>query len=166
MSATPATPQRITGVLSPVVTPFKRDLSPDPVRYVRHCKWLLSQGCAGLAVFGTNSEANSLGLEERLALLDALLALELSRGRTRTFANAPRILDLDVLLYGDQQIAEPGLSVPHPRMHERAFVLVPLAEIAPDCVIPGRGTVRELLRQVDQRGVRIAEGARTVVNAS
>ena len=51
-------------------------------------------------------------------------------------------------------------------MHERAFVLVPLAEIAPDCVIPGRGAVRELLRRVDQRGVRIAEGARTVVNAS
>ena len=48
-TANPAIPQRITGVLSPVVTPFKRDLSPDPVRYVRHCKWLLSQGCAGLA---------------------------------------------------------------------------------------------------------------------
>ena len=104
-------------------------------------------------------------LEPR-ALLDALLALEAARGRARTFVNAPRTLDLDVLLYGEQQINEHGLTVPHPRMHERAFVLVPLAEIAPDCVIPGRGAVRELLRRVDQRGVRIAEGARTVVNAS
>ena len=61
---------RITGVLSPVVTPFKRDLSPDPVRYARHCKWLLSHGCSGLAVFGTNSEANSLSVDERMMLLD------------------------------------------------------------------------------------------------
>ena len=72
-TANPATPQRITGVLSPVVTPFKRDLSPDPVRYVRHCKWLLSQGCAGLAVFGTNSEANSLSVDERMMLLETLV---------------------------------------------------------------------------------------------
>jgi 4-hydroxy-tetrahydrodipicolinate synthase len=61
---------RITGVLSPVVTPFKRDLSPDPDRYARHCKWLLSHGCSGLAVFGTNSEANSLSVDERMMLLD------------------------------------------------------------------------------------------------
>jgi 2-amino-4-hydroxy-6-hydroxymethyldihydropteridine diphosphokinase len=88
------------------------------------------------------------------ALLDALLALELARGRARTFANAPRTLDLDVLLYGDQSIDEPGLCVPHPRMHERAFVLVPLAEIAPACVIPGRGAVADLLRHFDGSGVR------------
>jgi len=65
--------QRIQGVLSPVVTPFKRDLSPDPERYVRHCKWLLDHGCAGLAVFGTNSEANSLSVDERMLLLEALV---------------------------------------------------------------------------------------------
>jgi len=65
--------QRIQGVLSPVVTPFKRDLSPDPERYVRHCKWLLAHGCAGLAVFGTNSEANSLSVDERMLLLEALV---------------------------------------------------------------------------------------------
>jgi 2-amino-4-hydroxy-6-hydroxymethyldihydropteridine diphosphokinase len=100
------------------------------------------------------------------ALLDALLALEAARGRARTFANAPRTLDLDVLLYGDQRIDEHGLTVPHPRMHERAFVLVPLAEIAPDCVIPGRGPLRDLLRHVDQSGVRVAGRARTAVNAS
>jgi 4-hydroxy-tetrahydrodipicolinate synthase len=63
---------RIAGVLSPVVTPFKADLSPDPERFVRQCRWLLSQN-VGLAVFGTNSEANSLSLEERIELLDRLV---------------------------------------------------------------------------------------------
>ena len=65
--------QRIRGVLAPVVTPFKADLSPDRERFIAHCKWLLSQNC-GLAVFGTNSEANSLSLEERVRLLDELVA--------------------------------------------------------------------------------------------
>ena len=64
---------RIQGVLSPVVTPFKSDLSPDPERYLRHCKWLLAHGCSGLAVFGTNSEANSLSVDERMLLLEALV---------------------------------------------------------------------------------------------
>ncbi len=67
------TPKRISGVLAPVVTPFKPDLSPDPERYVRHCKWLLDNGCRGLAVFGTNSEANSLSIEERMVLLETLI---------------------------------------------------------------------------------------------
>ena len=66
-------PQRLRGVLSPVVTPFKADLSPDAARFVRHCKWLLANGCAGLAVFGTNSEANSLSAEERMVLLEELM---------------------------------------------------------------------------------------------
>jgi 4-hydroxy-tetrahydrodipicolinate synthase len=65
--------QRIRGVLAPVVTPFKADLAPDSERFIAHCKWLLSQNC-GLAVFGTNSEANSLSLEERAMLLDELVA--------------------------------------------------------------------------------------------
>jgi 4-hydroxy-tetrahydrodipicolinate synthase len=64
---------RIRGVLAPVVTPFKADLAPDSERFIAHCKWLLAQNC-GLAVFGTNSEANSLSLEERLDLLDELVA--------------------------------------------------------------------------------------------
>src|SRR6266542_2815235 len=68
-----AASQRIRGVLAPVVTPFKADLSPDSERFIAHCKWLLSQNC-GLAVFGTNSEANSLSTEERLNLLDELVA--------------------------------------------------------------------------------------------
>jgi 4-hydroxy-tetrahydrodipicolinate synthase len=65
--------KRIEGVLSPVVTPFKRDLSPDAGRFVKHCRWLMKSGCAGLAVFGTNSEANSMSVEEKLELLDALV---------------------------------------------------------------------------------------------
>jgi 4-hydroxy-tetrahydrodipicolinate synthase len=66
-------PKRLSGVLAPVVTPFKSDLSPDRARYVRHCKWLLANGCRGLAVFGTNSEANSLSVEERMVLLETLI---------------------------------------------------------------------------------------------
>jgi hypothetical protein len=66
-------PSRLKGVLSPVVTPFRYDLSADPERFVRHCQWLLAHGCSGLAVFGTNSEANSLAAEERIALLEALV---------------------------------------------------------------------------------------------
>src|SRR5918996_1791559 len=64
---------RITGVLAPVVTPFKADYSPDPERFVRQCKWLLSQN-VGLAVFGTNSEANSLSVDEKMALLETLVS--------------------------------------------------------------------------------------------
>jgi 4-hydroxy-tetrahydrodipicolinate synthase len=66
--------KRIEGVLSPVVTPFGRDYSPDAGRFVRHCKWLLKSGCAGLAVFGTNSEANSMSVSEKRKLLEALVA--------------------------------------------------------------------------------------------
>ena len=65
--------KRIEGVLAPVITPFKRDLSPDPDRFVKHCRWLMKSGCAGLAVFGTNSEANSMSVEEKLELLEALV---------------------------------------------------------------------------------------------
>lgn len=83
------------------------------------------------------------------ALLDALLEIERRFGRVREFPNAPRTLDLDIALYGDAEVQEPGLTIPHPRLSERAFVLVPLAEIAPDAVIPGRGSVRDLLAGVD-----------------
>jgi 4-hydroxy-tetrahydrodipicolinate synthase len=67
------TVQRIEGVLAPVVTPFRKDLSPDADRFAAHCRWLMRSGCAGLAVFGTNSEANSMSVEEKLELLDALV---------------------------------------------------------------------------------------------
>jgi 2-amino-4-hydroxy-6-hydroxymethyldihydropteridine diphosphokinase len=92
----------------------------------------------------------SLGAQ---ALLAALLAIEAQRGRVRSERNAPRILDLDLLLYGGQCIDAPGLAVPHPRLHERAFVLVPLAEIASEVEVPGRGAVRELLARVPRSGV-------------
>jgi 2-amino-4-hydroxy-6-hydroxymethyldihydropteridine diphosphokinase len=86
------------------------------------------------------------------ALLDRLRAIEAAAGRERSFRNAPRTLDLDLLLYGSETIAEPGLAVPHPRLHERAFALAPVVELDPDCVIPGRGLAREwLARAVDQR---------------
>jgi 2-amino-4-hydroxy-6-hydroxymethyldihydropteridine diphosphokinase len=86
------------------------------------------------------------------ALLDALLALEQRCGRTREFINAPRTLDLDVLLYDDVQLHEHGLTIPHPQMHLRAFVLQPLLEIAPECVIPGIGAAADAARACeDQR---------------
>jgi 2-amino-4-hydroxy-6-hydroxymethyldihydropteridine diphosphokinase len=86
------------------------------------------------------------------ALLDELLAIEARFGRRRDFPGAPRTLDLDLLLYGDQVIAEPELVVPHPRMHERAFVLAPLAEIASAAIVPGKGAVAALLADCkDQR---------------
>lgn len=100
-----------------------------------------------------------LAVETRLtpeALLEAILAIEQRRGRTRASFRAPRTLDLDLLLYGEQIIMTPRLELPHPRMHKRAFVLVPLAEIAPETRIPGQGPVAELLHDVvDQDVVRI-----------
>jgi 2-amino-4-hydroxy-6-hydroxymethyldihydropteridine diphosphokinase len=86
-------------------------------------------------------------LEPR-ALLEALLAIEKRHGRVRETPNGPRTLDLDIVLYGDRVIDEPGLKVPHPRAHERAFVLVPLLEAWPDAAIPGRGPARDLLAKV------------------
>jgi len=98
-------------------------------------------------------------LETKLApsdLLQHLLALEVGHGRVRAERNGPRTLDLDLLLLGDQVIYGPGLEVPHPRMHERAFVLLPLAQVSPQAVIPGRGRVADLLVQVaDQRVTRL-----------
>ena len=80
-------------------------------------------------------------------LLDELLKIETWHGRARSFANAPRTLDLDIALYGDEIVDEESLKIPHPRMHERAFVLVPLGEIAPDLVIPGQGPIAKLLER-------------------
>jgi 2-amino-4-hydroxy-6-hydroxymethyldihydropteridine diphosphokinase len=86
------------------------------------------------------------------ALLDALLAIERQLGRERRAEarHGPRTLDLDLLLFGDAQISEPGLIVPHPRMHLRRFVLEPLAELAPEAVHPVLGeSVRSLLAALD-----------------
>jgi 2-amino-4-hydroxy-6-hydroxymethyldihydropteridine diphosphokinase len=79
-------------------------------------------------------------------LLDALLAIEAARGRERPYPNAPRTLDLDLILHGDLVVDDPGLTVPHPRFRERRFVLEPLAEIEPEMIDPVTGrTIRELL---------------------
>lgn len=94
-------------------------------------------------------------------LLDALLSIERMHGRVREFPNAPRTLDLDIALYGERVINEPGLTVPHPRMHQRAFVLAPLAEIAPDAQVPGHGRVRDLLAAVDVASVSVLKAITT-----
>lgn len=81
-----------------------------------------------------------------LALLAVLQTLEARAGRERPYPNAPRTLDLDLLLFDDQVLETATLTLPHPRLHQRAFVLMPLAELDAELLIPGRGTVRELLR--------------------
>jgi len=87
------------------------------------------------------------------ALLAALQAIELGAGRERPYRNAPRTLDLDILLYGDQRIATPTLTVPHPRMDERAFVLLPLAELVPARVPP------EALHAVASQAIERCQGS-------
>lgn len=87
---------------------------------------------------------------EAAALLNALLAIEADLGRDRDERRwGPRAIDLDLLLYGDAYIVEANLTVPHPRLHERAFVLVPLVELAPDLSVPGRGQVDALLAALE-----------------
>lgn len=86
-------------------------------------------------------------------LLAELQAIEAAHGRRRSFANAPRTLDLDLLLFGNAAVDAPGLKIPHPRMHERAFVLRPLVEIAEDITIPGRGPAMAFLETCKNQGV-------------
>jgi 2-amino-4-hydroxy-6-hydroxymethyldihydropteridine diphosphokinase len=82
-------------------------------------------------------------------LLETLLAIERQLGRERRERWGPRTIDLDLLLYGAETIDEPGLTVPHPHLHERRFVLEPLADLDQDLVVPGRGRVRDLLAELD-----------------
>lgn len=86
------------------------------------------------------------------ALLDALLAIEQRAGRVRAERNGPRTLDLDLLHVDGVQLDDPRLTLPHPRMAERAFVLLPLHEVAPVLLLPGHGTVTERLAQLDLAG--------------
>lgn len=91
-------------------------------------------------------------------LLIALLAIELKQGRVRESLNAPRTLDLDILLYDTLQYQDAGLIIPHPRMIQRSFVLQPLMEIAPDCQIPGHGYIAPLLSACQEQRLLKIEG--------
>ena len=141
----------------------------------------VAQACAALAGLASTASARSsslyrsapidasgpdfvnavVALETRLApgeLHQALRTIEERFGRVRGARNAPRTLDLDLLLFGTARISGPELTVPHPRMHQRAFVLLPLAELAPQLVVPGLGPVGELIaRCADQRVEPIGE---------
>jgi 2-amino-4-hydroxy-6-hydroxymethyldihydropteridine diphosphokinase len=86
------------------------------------------------------------------SLLDVLLGVERELGRVRGERWGPRTIDLDLLLHGDAEVDEPGLELPHPRLHERAFVLEPLAELDPALVVPGRGRVTEILARIHSSG--------------
>ena len=91
---------------------------------------------------------------EAQALLEHLQALELACGRERPYRNAPRTLDLDLLLYGQQMIDTVHLTVPHPRMTERAFVLIPLLQLDPFITIPGKGAAHQFAPAVADQGIR------------
>jgi 2-amino-4-hydroxy-6-hydroxymethyldihydropteridine diphosphokinase len=97
-----------------------------------------------------------IALDTRLPareLLDELFRVEGEFGRVRSVRNAPRTLDLDLILYDDLVQDDPELTLPHPRMHERAFVLAPLAEIAPGLIVPGRGPVAQLLERCREQRI-------------
>ncbi len=126
-----------------------------PASRVVHCSSLYRTAPVGLAdqpefINAVAELQTDLAPE---ALLDALLEIEQRFGRIRAERNGPRTLDLDVLLYNDQFVELPRLTLPHPRLHLRAFVLLPLAEIAPDLKIPGRGTVAAWLPAVANQGI-------------
>ena len=102
-----------------------------------------------------NAAAGVLTHLDPAALLAQLTALEARMGRERPVVRwGPRRIDLDLLVHGEARVVEPGLEVPHPGIAERAFVLVPLAEIAPDLAVPGRGRVRDLLARVDSADLK------------
>ena len=142
----------------------------DPLRQVRqalleldaiaHTRVLAASSLYRSAPVGFAEQPDFINAVARLRtglspreLLDALHLIEKRHARQRSMRNAPRTLDLDLLLYGNLVIREDALIVPHPRMHERAFVLMPLTEIAADAAVPGRAPVRQLLEQVDRSGV-------------
>lgn len=129
---------RLRGLQATEVRAVSRFRDTEPVGYVDQPRFL--NGAVELET----------DLSPR-ALLEVLLELERSLGRDRSTGppQGPRTLDLDLLLYGDQTIDEPGLTVPHPRLHERAFVLEPLAELDPALEVPGRGRVQALLSELN-----------------
>jgi 2-amino-4-hydroxy-6-hydroxymethyldihydropteridine diphosphokinase len=119
------------------VVAVSRFYDTEPVGYVDQPRFL-----NGAAALETELPAR--------ALLERLLAVELCFGRSREDVppQGPRTLDLDLLLYGDAEIDEPGLRVPHPRLHERRFVLEPLADLDPALEVPGNGQVQDILARL------------------
>jgi 2-amino-4-hydroxy-6-hydroxymethyldihydropteridine diphosphokinase len=119
------------------VAAVSRFYDTEPVGYVDQPRFL-----NGAAALETELPAREL--------LERLLAVELRFGRRRedVALQGPRTLDLDLLLYGDAEIDEPGLRVPHPRMHERRFVLEPLADLDPVLEVPGKGQVQDILARL------------------
>jgi len=101
-----------------------------------------------------NAVARVRTLLSPLELLAALQRLEAEAGRQRPYRNAPRTLDLDILLYGHQVCHSPQLTLPHPRLHQRRFVLWPLSELAPQLLLPGLGPLQDWLPQVADQAVR------------
>lgn len=119
----------------------------DSLAQLPDCRLLRASSLYRTAPVGAAGQPdfiNAVALVETVltphALLAALFSIEAQFGRRRDYRNAPRTLDLDLLLYDDLVLESAELQLPHPRMHLRAFVLTPLLEIAPDCAIPGRGT--------------------------
>jgi len=130
LAALDATP----GIRVVAVSSFRET---EPVGYVDQPQFLN-------AAAAVETELDARGL------LDALLAVERGLGRTREGPRfGPRTIDLDLLLFGDVEVDEPGLTVPHPRLHERAFVLEPLTELDPEMVVPGRGPLESLRRNLE-----------------
>ena len=129
---------RLRGLPQTHVVAVSTFRNTDPVGYVDQPRFL-----NGAVELDTRLEPRDL--------LDALLELERAFGRTRAGGppHGPRTLDLDLLLYGEDEIYEPELEVPHPRLHERRFVLDPLAELDPALEVPGKGTVQALLARLD-----------------
>jgi 2-amino-4-hydroxy-6-hydroxymethyldihydropteridine diphosphokinase len=119
------------------VVAVSRFYDTEPVGYVDQPRFL-----NGAAALETELPAREL--------LERLLAVELRFGRSREDVppQGPRTIDLDLLLYGDAEIDEPGLRVPHPRLHERRFVLEPLADLDPALEVPGNGQVQEILARL------------------
>ena len=138
-----------------------RRLKTGSVRITRRSRWYRTApwGVIGQPHFVNLCVAAETDLSAR-ALLDVVQAIEAALGRERTMRWGPRTIDIDILAYGDMTIDEPELQIPHPRVTERAFVLVPLLDIAPDHPIAGR-PVRDWAAHVDRSGVEVIEPSLT-----
>ena len=124
----------------------------EAIRQLPETRFIAASGFYRSAPLGYASQPDFLNAVVQLdtglppeALLGLLKAIEDRHGRERTFVNAPRTLDLDLLLYGDRVLVTPALTLPHPRMHERAFVLQPLLELDAGIAVPGKGLASTLL---------------------